>query len=216
MLNLMLLLQRKGFAFCLIVLTFICVNNTYANDSNPYDLMQKTSESLFGQVTTEQTEIKKDPNRLKIIVKNTLMPYVHVKYAGSMILGTQLRNLQQTEKSKFFYVLSDFIIQNFAQTLTLYNGQKIEIEKAKPIASNIVNIKVKIIQTNGAAPVNLNFFWRKNSKTGAWQVYDIAVEGVSMVDTKRQEWSPILREFGINGLIEKVEKAALAPITFSK
>ncbi len=185
-------------------------------NSNPYTLMEQSSEKLFGQITAEQSKIKADPNYLKTIVKETLMPYVHVKYAGSLVLGRQLSTINSEERNAFFNAFAEFIEQAYAQALTLYSNQKIDIEKAKPINANIVNIKVQVIQTNGAAPINLNFFWRKNSKSGEWQVYDMAVEGVSMIDTKRQEWSPILRKDGINALIQQVKNAANTPVTLTK
>ena len=79
-----------------------------------------------------------------------------------------------------------------------------------------MSIRVKVIQSGNQAPINLNFYWRKNSKDGKWQVYDMAAEGVSMVDTKKQEWSSILRKDGIDALTEQVQKAANVPVTLNK
>lgn len=206
---------KKMLATVAIVVGLLGGQVSLASD-NPYQLMNDTSHQLFGQITADNAKIKQDPNYLKTIVKETLMPYVHVKYAGSLVLGSQYRALTPDERANFFHAFGDFIVQAYAQALTLYTDQKIEIEKAKPINGDLVNIRLQIIQTNGTPPVNLNFFWRKNSKTGAWQVYDMAVEGVSMLDTKRQEWAPILRKDGINALIQQVEKAGSTPITLSK
>ena len=44
----------------------------------------------------------------------------------------------------------------------------------------------------------------------------MAAEGVSMVDTKKQEWSSILRKDGIDALTEQVQKAANVPVTLNK
>ena len=41
------------------------------------------------------------------------------------------------------------------------------------------------MQNGGQAPIKLDFKWRKNSKTGEWQAYDMVAEGVSMVVTKQ-------------------------------
>lgn len=206
---------RKVFSLMAIVFCLSLTQVAYA-ESNPYQLMQETSDKLFGQITKDHSRIQQDPNYLKTVVEQTLMPYAHVKYAGSKVLGSQYRTLTSEERDRFFHVFRTFIIQAYAQALTLYTNQKIEIEKAKPITGDLVNIRLQIIQTNGAPPVNLNFFWRKNSKTAQWQVYDMAVEGVSMIDTKRQEWSPILRKDGVNALIAQVEKAGQVPVTLSK
>ena len=42
------------------------------------------------------------------------------------------------------------------------------------------------MQNSGQAPIKLDFKWRKNSKTGEWQAYDMVAEGVSMVVTKQK------------------------------
>lgn len=200
---------------CSALLSFTLSPQVFANES-PYILMQQASDKLFGEIKANQDKIKQDPNYLKTIVKTTLMPYVHTKYAGSKVLGQFFRRTTPAERDEFFAAFSDFIEQSYAQALTLYTNQDIEIEKAKPITSNLLNIKVLVKQNSQANPIHLNFFWRKNSKSGEWQVYDMAAEGVSMLDTKKQEWSPILRKDGINALIIRVKEAAAAPITVEK
>jgi len=61
--------------------------------------------------------------------------------------------------------------------------------------------------------VRLDFQWRKNSKTGYWQAYDMVIDGISMLATKQKEWDSILRQKGIDGLTEKLFISANLPIT---
>ncbi|HBO39471.1 MAG TPA: hypothetical protein DD638_12500, partial [Pasteurellaceae bacterium] len=143
-------------------------------------------------------------------------PYVHVNYAGSLVLGQYFKSTTPEQRNKFFTAFDQFIEQAYAQVLTLYTNQEIEVEKEKAINGSQVNVRVKLLQNNGKAPINLVFYWRKNSKSGKWQVYDMASEGVSMVETKKQEWSNILRRDGIDALTEQVQKAANVPVTLNK
>lgn len=75
---------------------------------------------------------------------------------------------------------------------------------------------MKVIQTGNQPPVNLTFYWYKNSKTGKWQVFDMSAEGVSMVETKEKEWSPTIVKSGLDALTEQVEKAAKTPVSLNK
>ena len=132
----------------------------------------------------------------------------HADYTGSALA-------QQREK--FFKAFSDFIEQAYAQVLTAYTDQNIQIEPAKEVGDkNLVSIRVNIMQNGGQAPIKLDFKWRKNSKTGEWQAYDMVAEGVSMVVTKQNEWSGILRQQGIDALTAQIQKSAAAPVTLSK
>ncbi|WP_413789432.1 phospholipid-binding protein MlaC [Gallibacterium faecale] len=186
-------------------------------EQNPYQLMQQASDKLFADITANQSQIKKNPNYLRTIVRQDLMPYVHVKYAGSLVLGNYFKTATAEQRNAFFTAFGNFIEQSYAQVLTFYNGQKVIIEPEKSVeGKNIVNIRVVVEQNNGAAPIKLDFKWRKNTKTNEWQAYDMAAEGVSMVETKKNEWSGVLRQKGIEALTAQIEKSASLPVTLDK
>ncbi|MDF4405552.1 phospholipid-binding protein MlaC, partial [Vibrio parahaemolyticus] len=110
-----------------------------------------------------------------------------------------------------------YLEQVYGQALAMYHGQTYQIAPEQPIGDkNIVAIRVTIIDTNGRPPVRLDFQWRKNSKTGYWQAYDMIAEGVSMITTKQNEWGDILRKQGIDGLTKQLEISAKAPITLEE
>lgn len=197
------------------VASFFSVN-AFA-ETSPYVLMQQTADKLFSDIKANQAKIKSNPETLRTIVRNDLMPYVHVKYAGQLVLGKNLSSATDAQKEKFFTAFGQFIEQSYAQVLTQYQDQKVEIESEKPTdGKSIVSIRVNVLSSGAAAPIKLDFKWRKNSKTGEWQAYDMAAEGVSMVATKQNEWSGVLRQQGIDALTAQVAQSAKQPITLSK
>ena len=197
--------------------TALFVTQTVRAETSPYVLMQQASDKLFADIKNNQAKIKKEPNYLRTIVRNDLLPYVQVNYAGSLVLGSHFKSTTPEQREKFFKAFSDFIEQAYAQVLTAYTDQNIQIEPAKEVGDkNLVSIRVNIVQNGGQAPIKLDFKWRKNSKTGEWQAYDMVAEGVSMVVTKQNEWSGILRQQGIDALTAQIQKSAAAPVTLSK
>ena len=208
---------KKWFSVMAFAVTALFVTQTVRAETSPYVLMQQASDKLFADIKSNQAKIKKDPNYLRTIVHNDLLPYVQVNYAGSLVLGSHFKSTTPEQREKFFKAFSDFIEQAYAQVLTAYTDQNIQIEPAKEVGDkNLVSIRVNIMQNGGQAPIKLDFKWRKNSKTGEWQAYDMVAEGVSMVVTKQNEWSGILRQQGIDALTAQIQKSAAAPVTLSK
>lgn len=208
---------KKWFSVMAFAVTALFVTQTVRAETSPYVLMQQASDKLFADIKNNQATIKKDPNYLRTIVRNDLLPYVQVNYAGSLVLGSHFKSTTPEQREKFFKAFSDFIEQAYAQVLTAYTDQNIQIEPAKEVGDkNLVSIRVNIVQNGGQAPIKLDFKWRKNSKTGEWQAYDMVAEGVSMVVTKQNEWSGILRQQGIEALTAQIQKSAAAPVTLSK
>lgn len=191
--------------------------NAAADQSNPYKLMNEAADKTFTRLKNEQPKIKQDPNYLREVVRQELMPYVQVKYAGALVLGRYYRDATPAQRDAYFAAFGDYLAQAYGQALALYNGQTYQIQPEQPIGdANIVAIRVTIIDPNGRPPVRLDFQWRKNSQTGKWQAYDMVAEGISMITTKQNEWGDLLRTKGIDGLTAQLKVYAAQPITLDK
>lgn len=207
---------KRWLAKTLVIFTALFAVQQVMAEDTPYDLTKQVSDKLFSDIKSSQSKIKQDPNYLKTIVRQDLMPYVHVKYAGSKILGQNYKTVTQEERDRYFAVLDKYIEQVYAQVLTMYSDQSIQIGKIKEESASLAIVNVKVAQPNNQPPLNVDFYWYKNSKTGQWQVYDMTAGGASMVNTKQQEWSPIIRKQGLDALTAQLQKSADTPITLSK
>ncbi|MDC9589221.1 phospholipid-binding protein MlaC [Xenorhabdus sp. XENO-10] len=188
-----------------------------ADQTNPYLLMKDAAEKTFTRLKKEQPQIQANPQVLRQIVHQELMPYVQVKYAGALVLGPYYKQATPEQRDAYFKAFESYLEQAYGQALAMYHGQNYQIAPEQPLGDkSIVAIRVTIIDPNGQPPVRLDFQWRKNSKTGNWQAYDMIAEGVSMITTKQNEWVDILRQKGINGLTEQLTISAKAPITLEK
>ncbi|NIG62837.1 MAG: phospholipid-binding protein MlaC [Serratia symbiotica] len=185
-----------------------------SDQSNPYSMMQDAAQNTFSRLKTEQQKIQQDPNYLRTIVHQELMPFVQVKYAGALVLGRYYKDATPTQRKVYFTAFQSYLEQAYGQALAMYNGQSYRIAPERPVVdANIVAIRVTIIDNDGRPPVRLDFQWRKNTETGYWQAYDMIAEGVSMITTKHNEWAATLRTKGIDGLTKQLQVAAAQPIT---
>lgn len=187
------------------------------DQSNPYKLMNEAADKTFTRLKNEQPKIKQNPNYLREIVRQELLPYVQIKYAGALVLGRYYKEATPAQREAYFKAFADYLAQAYGQALALYNGQTYQIQQEKPLGdASMLAIRVSIIDPNGRPPVRLDFQWRKNSRTGDWQAYDMIAEGVSMITTKQNEWSDLLRTKGIDGLTAQLKSSAAQPITLDK
>ncbi|UBX49815.1 phospholipid-binding protein MlaC [Providencia alcalifaciens] len=187
------------------------------DQTNPYKLMEEAAAKTFDRLKAQQPQIKQNPDYLRTIVREELLPYVQIKYAGALVLGTYYKNATPAQRDAYFKAFESYLEQVYGQALAMYHGQTYTIAPEQPIGDkNIVAIRVTINDTNGRPPVRLDFQWRKNSKTGYWQAYDMIAEGVSMITTKQNEWGDILRKQGIDGLTAQLQRSAQVPITLEE
>jgi len=207
--------KRLVIAALLVVMAPLA--NAAVDKTNPYNVMNEAANKTFTRLKTEQPKIKQDPNYLRQIVRDELLPYVQIKYAGALVLGRYYQQATPAQRNAYFAAFSDYLQQAYGQALAMYNGQSYTVQPEQPYAGkDIIAIRVTITDPNGRPPVRLDFQWRKNSITNEWQAYDMIAEGVSMISTKQNEWADILRQKGIDGLTARLKQAAAEPITLDK
>lgn len=203
--------------FMIVVLLVIPLAGNAVDQTNPYHLMQEVATKTFDRLKAEQPQIKQNPELLRGIVRQELLPYVQVKYAGALVLGRYYKEATPAQRDAFFAAFNDYMVQAYGQALTLYRGQKWQIQPEKPLeGATSIAIRVMVANSNGAAPARLDFQWRKNSRSGQWQAYDMIAEGISMITTKQNEWGDVLRTKGIDALTAQLKASAAQPITLDK
>ena len=200
--------------FTIIISVFTgAVQAQEVDKTKPYEVMAQVSETTFARLKEEQSAIQANPDLLKTIVDEELMPYVNVKYAAYKLLGTHLKKTSAEERSEFVTAFRDYLVASYAQVLTLYTDQKIVLEKAKtiPEGKRIISVRVDILDS--ARPtVKVDFKLRKNKKTGEWQAFDMVAEGVSLLSTKQSEWNGKIRKEGISSVSKELSNLAKQPI----
>ena len=180
-----------------------------ADQSNPYKLMNEAAKKTFDRLKNEQPKIRSNPDYLRDVVDQELLPYVQIKYAGALVLGRYYKDATPAQREAYFAAFREYLKQD--------HGQTYQIAPEQPLGdATIIPIRVTIIDPNGRPPVRLDFQWRKNSQTGNWQAYDMIAEGVSMITTKQNEWSDLLRTKGIDGLTAQLQSISRQKITLDE
>ncbi|RKS84701.1 phospholipid transport system substrate-binding protein [Orbus hercynius] len=180
------------------------------NNENPYKQMEVAADQIFSSINNQAEKIKRNPEILREIVKQDLLPHIQTKYAGALVLGSYYKSATPAQRDAYFAAFENYLIQAFSQALSMYKGQQYQIEQAKDLTGkNMVSIRVLLINADAnQAPIRLDFQWRKNTVSGEWKAYDLIAEGVSMITTKQTEWATILRTDGIDALTKQLNSLA--------
>ncbi|MEZ8040836.1 ABC transporter substrate-binding protein [Vibrio sp. 1F263] len=183
--------------------------------TQPYQMMTQVAEEAFARLKNEQENIHQDPELLKVIVEEELMPYVNAQYAALKLLGPNLKGADRGDVRVFIDAFRKYLVSSYAQVLTQYTDQTIKFGPEPTIKtdSRITSIKVDIIDTP-RPNINLEFKLRKDKKSGEWKAFDMVAEGISLLSSKKSEWNTKIRQEGILQVADELEKLASQPIRF--
>lgn len=170
---------------------------TNAKPADPYQTLESVGKNLFTRIASNQQELSKFPELMRTIVEEELMPHIDHKYAAYKILGKQLKKTTAEDRKKFVQSMRHYLIRTYANALTKYKNQQVIYEQSKPVeGKKLVAIAARIVDSN-APEIEMQFKMRKNKKTGQWKAYDMVVEGISLLQSKKAELSRKIQQQGL-------------------
>jgi phospholipid transport system substrate-binding protein len=167
------------------------------NTKNPYQLIMDLGTQVFEAVGDAKQQNANSPEEMAKLVNKLLMPYVDVPFASYKILGSQLKKTTKEERKAFVSAMQLDLVKTYSSALSQYNDQTINYEPAREVGrKKMVAVKTVLLTPDGP-DVDMTFKLRRNKKTGEWKAYDLVIEGISLVDSKRAELAKPLRDKGI-------------------
>ncbi len=183
------------------VLVMLPVFAMAQEQQDPYALLQAVASKTFEEIKQRQPEIKENPEVLKDIVEQQLLPYVDYKFAGAKVLGKHFKSVSRDKIPVFFEEFRKYLISTYAIALAQYDDQEVEFEPARDFANKkAVTVRV-LVKEEGRPDIKIAFKVRKSRKTNEWKAWDMEAEGISMLSSKRSEFEAILRQEGVDKVI---------------
>ena len=181
---------------------------------DPYKMIELVAQQTFKRFANEQVAIQANPNLLKDIVREELMPYIHYQYAAFKVIGRQYTKTTKEDRRDFVKVFRDYLITSYAQVFTLYDNQQVKFSPAVSFENKkIVSVNSQVLQPGGE-PINISFKVRKDRKTNDWKAFDMVAEGVSLLDSKQAELGSLIRQEGLPYVTNLLKEKSQHDIVF--
>ena len=175
------------------------------NTMNPYDMVEAVANNTFTRFHQDIDIIKTNPDHLKLIVSDELMPYIDYKYASYKVMGIHLKATTKDQRERFVKAFQGYLVSTYAQAFTEYTDQHVRFAPGKDFSGEkMVDVNVDLIEP-GRPAIKLMFKVRR-LKDGSWKAFDLVAEGVSLLASKSSEISNLIRQKGIDSVILELEQ----------
>lgn len=183
--------------------------------TDPYKMMEVLADKTFQRIAREQVEIKKNPEILRTIVLQELVPYIDSRYAAGYVIGNsvKLNTVPKEDFNTFVLAFQNYMVGTYAGVFTQYRDQKVIIEPGQPLdpSKKIITIKTRVIDP-GKPDIKIEFKLRRVKDVNNWLVFDMVAEGISLLDSKRSEFGSLIRQQGLKSVATLLDEKAKAPI----
>ncbi len=143
-----------------------------------------------GKATDRRTAVRK--------IANEIFDFPEIARRS---LGRYWQPLSEVQRTEFVGLFGDLLERSYISKIELYGGEKI-VYSGERVDGDLATVSTKIITKNGTeVPVDYRLFRRGDR----WMIYDVNVEGISLVSNYRTQFNKIIQTSGYNTLVDRMK-----------
>ena len=170
---------------------------------------EQSPEALVKQVTAEVLDAIKSDRKLAAgdrqaalkLAEDKVIPHIDFEEATRLAVGRAWSQASPEQKKQLVAEFRRMLVRIYSSAIQPYEGQTIEVSpvRMKP-GDNEATVHNTFKRAGGNKQVGFDYSMRKTAQ--GWKIYDIVVEGVSLVLTYRSEFDSLVKQQGVDGLIK--------------
>ncbi len=173
-----------------------------AQEIAPDQLVQKITNEVLAAIKSDKQLAAGDKQKALKLAEEKVLPYIDFEHATQLAVGRAWREATPEQKQKLVSEFRNMLVRTYSNAIEAYQGQTLKVLPArKQDSADDATVRTQFIRAGGQ-PLPIDFTMRKTEK--GWKVYDIVVEGVSLVLTYRSEFDAVVKQEGIDGLIKRL------------
>lgn len=173
-----------------------------ADAPDPQEMVRGTADKVLSEVTQHKQQLEQDPSSIYTLVESTVVPHFDFRRMSQSALGRYWRDASEEQRTRLAREFQELLVRTYAVALLNYSGQQIEYlpVRLQPGTDDVM-IPTRVAAAGGP-PVPINY--RLYRVDDGWKVYDVVIDGVSMVSNYRSTFANEVRRAGIDGLIQQL------------
>lgn len=170
---------------------------------DPQALVKNTSDKMIKALKDNKAELDQDPDKIYGLVEDIIMPHFDFDKMSKLALGKNWRSASKEQQKRFTEEFRLLLIRTYSTAMLEYSDEEIRFMPFHDdIATKKVKVDMEILQAGGPSiPMALALYL--NSKK-EWKVYDVKIDGISLVTNYRSTFATEIRNDGMDQLIQRL------------
>ncbi len=173
-------------------------------DLGPEELVRKVTQDVLDAIRSDKQLAAGDKQKALKLAEEKVLPHIDFEEATRLAAGRAWAQATPEQRNRLVEEFRRMLVRTYSNAISAYEGQTMQVlpVRMKP-GDTEVTVHNRYIRAGGK-PLPVDYQMHKTSQ--GWKIYDITVEGVSLVLTYRSEFDAIVKQEGIDGLIKRLEE----------
>jgi phospholipid transport system substrate-binding protein len=192
-----------------MVMSLMLSNLALAQEINipqddPYKMVESLSNKVVAELNARREVLEKDPVQVKVFADAYILPYIDTEKMARYVMGKYWRTATEKQKTDFVNAFTNTMIRSYSQSLLKLRIESVNVEKTIEEKPGRVTVASSVLQSDGNKS-DVIYRVYLNKKTKKWMLYDVVVEGVSMLLSYRKAYGSEISKKGLDTVITEMQ-----------
>ncbi len=167
-------------------------------------IVRNAATQVFETVNADRAGFDADPARLERLIGDLVLPYFDFERMSQRVLGKDWRRASPAQRERFADEFEALLVRTYASAAREFSTRPVQFLPLRANAEGtLATVRTSIVADGGTTiPINYEMYESENG----WKVYDVSIDGVSLVINYRTTFSREIRAGGIDQLIERLSR----------
>ena len=176
----------------------------------PDELIRATVKDVIAVIKSDKDIQAGDQKKTLALVDEKVLPHFDFERMTQLAVGKHWRSATPAQRTALANEFRNMLVRTYTKVFSVYRDQLIEVKSLKMFEDDEATV-LTTISKPGTPVIPVNYEMKR--KPDGWKVFDIYIEGVSMVISYRGTFAAQIEEGGIDGLIKTLSDKNAAPDT---
>ena len=167
----------------------------------PTDSMKMTIDEVLRIVREKELKLPEKAEERRHLLENVVAARFDYTEMSRRALGAPWNQLTDQQKQEFVDLFRTLLTNSYADKIETYSGEGVQYLNERT-EKEYAEVRTKVLSGKTEIPLD----YRLINKTDDWRVYDVVVDGVSLVNNYRGQFTKILRASSYSDLVDQLRK----------
>jgi len=170
---------------------------------SPEETVKSVTTEMLTALRSQQEAYKNDPRQLVSLIERIIAPHFDIRIMAREALGLNWRRATPEQQKRFMAAFSQLLMNDYANKFRNYSNQAVEFLPEHAGSGKDYAVVATHVTTPDEQPVRVDYrLYRVGSD---WRIYDVEIDGISLLFTYRDTFSKELQGETLDALITRME-----------
>jgi phospholipid transport system substrate-binding protein len=193
----------------LLVTLAACVPLLAAAQEAPDALVKRVTDEVLAIIKADKDLQSGNTQKVVALAEQKVLPHFDFARMTRLAVGKNWQQANDAQKESLTKEFRTLLVRTYSTSLSAYRNQTIEVKPTKMAAGDKeTTVRTQVIQ-QGGPPIPIDYAMEKVDS--GWKVYDVVIDGASLVTTYRSSFNDQIQKGGIDGLVKTLAERNQSP-----